>query len=154
MALNSSLWIDADETPRSVCREVLKQTGLSRSPDGRDNRLVGDGLAITVSSPAFEDGFVSGFGIDSHLRVWFSCLDKARSAQWTLNTVRSVVHLLKTYPRADALFLYSSDTPALLRKSGQLVLYRTAGLWAPGVEPSVLPLIEPGYEWADFDGDR
>jgi hypothetical protein len=154
LALDSSLWIDADETPHGIYRTLSKLEGLSPSPDGRTHRLITDGAAITASAPAFADGVLLDFGIDPHLRVWFTCLDKAQSAQWTLATVRCVAHLLDAYPKSDALFLYSSDTPALLRRSGRTTLYRTAGLWAPAVVPQVLPLIAPGYHWADYDGQR
>jgi hypothetical protein len=60
--------------------------------------------------------------------------------------VRAVVALLKQ-GEGDALFLYCSDSPALMRKDGKLILDSRSGIWKPVVKPAVLPLIDLPHEF-------
>jgi hypothetical protein len=92
----------------------------------------------------FGNGYLDATGIDAHLYVYFANIDKSDSAGWTRNTVNATMALLAAYA-GDALLMYCSDSPALMRKAGRLTLDPRAGLWMSGVEPEVLSLVPRPY---------
>lgn len=148
MSLDSSLYIDAAIRSADV-RDTLLRTGqFAVLPDDArgQTRLAADGvLVVCMASPTPQS--LDEFGIRARTHLYFANTDKEQTWAWTLNSVRAVMAMLHAV-RGDALFIYCSDTPALLRRSGAMVLDPSAGLWQPGIEPSVLPLVDLDYRFA------
>lgn len=147
MSLDSSLYLDATLGPENV-RTCLLQTGyFAAAPDFEKGlRLTAEGTLVTIFHRSPMMGPFEDAGIEARRHLFFANSDKENTAAWTLNTVRAVACLLER-SEGDALFLYCSDSPALLRKAGELILDERCGLWQRGVEPDVLPLIELPYRF-------
>jgi hypothetical protein len=145
MSLDSTLLIDTDASPVLV-QELLSRTGVFQMAGelGGAKLLRAEGVLIHVYVPPMGDVELQQAEIDAALEMFFDNTDNRLTYEWTLNPVRAVMALLHAYP-GDALFMYCSDSPALLRKGGRIILDRRAGLWDEGVEPNVLALVNLPY---------
>ena len=147
MSLDSSFWLDADLRPEGA-QAILVGAGIFERGDSYRHglRMFADGTILAVSPERSAFGPFQEAGIAPTLHFFFANSDNEKTRAWTENTVRAVVALLDSVA-GDALLLYCSDSPALLRKDGKIVLDRRCGLWQSGVEPEVLSLIAPPYEF-------
>lgn len=150
MSLDSTFWIDTRETPARV-QAILAESGhFAIGPDIKIGKQVfADGAIVAISRARLFADQRAALGIDPQLQLYFGCADNSKTAAWTTNTVIGVTTLLRLMP-GDALFVYSSQSPALLRKGGRLILDRRAGLWGEGVVPRVLPLVDLPYEFGEI----
>lgn len=148
MSLDSTFWLDAPAATAASAQQMLLVTaGFERlADDGGHKRLYAEACTVVIVRPTPPQFTLQDVGIDSTLQFFFVNTDKENTAAWTLNTVRAVMTLLHAFP-GDALLLYSTGSPALLRKGGSLILDRRCGLWAPDVEPHVLPLVDVPHSW-------
>ena len=150
MSLDSTLLIDV----RAKTTEVqlhLVNTGLFTPLDDVNGlkRAATDGCIVTIFPDAGMYDGPNEASIHVNKRLSFACSESGRSKEWTLATIRAVISLLGGVP-GDALLLYSGDCPALLRKSGKLVLDKRCGVWHPDTDPSVLPLVTLRYAWGEI----
>ena len=143
MSLDSSFWIDAPEVTPSDAQALLFNTGLfARLSDTQTRKqLAADGCIVTIALPSAPQFMLQDAGISATLHLFFANSDKNETKAWTWNTMRAVMCLLHAYS-GDALLLYSSGVPAMLRKGGELILDDRCGLWHPGVEPQVLAMVD------------
>jgi ABC-type molybdate transport system substrate-binding protein len=147
MSLDSSLWLSTI-LDAEAARDALTASGLfHEEPEiAKGLRLSADATLLTILFKPPVMGPFEDVGIRPTLHLFFANSDKENTAARTENTVRAVVNLLKA-DEGDALFVYCSDSPALLRKDGKLILDERCGVWKPGVEPKVLPLIDLPYQF-------
>src|SRR4051812_24882354 len=133
MSLDSSFWLDAPGATPASAHALLLNTGAFEHLDvvQKRKRLSAAGCIVTLSVPLPPQFTLQDVGIAATLHLLFANVDKDDTASWTLNTMRAVVCLLHAYP-GDAMLLYSTGSPALLRKHGDLMLDQRCGLWQPG----------------------
>ncbi len=150
MSLDSTLWIEIRAQPSQVQLHLLN-TGLFTRLDDINGlkRVATDGCIVTIFPDAGMHDGPREAGITVNMRLFFACTESEKSALWTFATIRAVISLLRGLP-GDALLLYSGDSPALLRKKGELILDKRCGVWHPDVEPNVLPLITLRYSWGEI----
>jgi hypothetical protein len=150
MSLDSTLWIEIRALPSEVQLHLVN-TGLFTRLDDVNGlkRAAADGCIVTIFPDAGMSDAPAETGIRANKRLFFACTQSDKSKEWTLATIRAVISLFRGAP-GDALLLYSGDSPALLRKGGVLTLDKRCGVWQPGVEPSVLPLITLPYVWGEI----
>jgi hypothetical protein len=143
MSLDSSFWIDAPGATPATAQALLLHTGFFGRLDDlqRHKRLLAPGCIVTITVPLPPQFTLQDAGITATLNLIFANSDKDETKSWTLNTMRAVLSLLHAYP-GDALLLYSTGAPALLRKRGDLLLDQRCGLWQPEVEPHVLQMVD------------
>lgn len=153
MSLACSFYFDTPVGPSEI-RACLAATGLFVPGHGRDaERLFAPGVCVSVMPERFRNDYLRATSIDAHLNVYFANSDKTNTGGWTRNTVNAVTALLDAYP-GDALLMYCSDSPALMRKAGRLTLDPRAGLWMPEIEPEVLSLMKQPYRFERIPIDR
>ena len=150
MSLDSTLWIEIRARPSEVQLHLLNTGVFARLDNaGTLKRVAADGCIVTIFPDAGKHDGPREAGIDANMRLFFACTSSDRSNAWTLATIRAVISILRGVP-GDALLLYSSDSPALLRRNSQLILDKRCGIWQPNVEPQVLPLISLRYVWGEI----
>jgi acetaldehyde dehydrogenase (acetylating) len=147
MALDSIFMIDVSDTPEAVSK-ILLDTGLFARGNDYNGRMVvtGPESSISIYAPPISQHALDQAGITATVSLFIANTDHRQSHEWTRNSVRAVTALLRAYS-GDALFLYCTDSPALMRKDGRIILDRRAGLWDEGVEPDVLSLVDLPFEW-------
>lgn len=143
MSLDSTLYVQAATSMEGVMRTLAMTAGFLHAP-GEVDEMAADGLWMSIEPLRPEDPRPIQAAVVCNFDLFFNCSHSSRTYDWTLNTVRAVMALLHAYP-GDALFMYCSDYPALLRKDGRIILDRNAGLWDEGVEPDVLSLVDLPY---------
>lgn len=146
MSLSNTLAIDTDATPADVRRVLLATGRFFALGDYNDRKCVGaEGVVIDIYAPPFEINSLLQAGIVASVELSFTNTDKRLLDAWLLNTLHAVIALLHAYP-GDALLLHCTDTPALLRKAGRIVLDEREDLW-DSIEPGILSLIKLPYEF-------
>jgi hypothetical protein len=148
MSLDSSFWLDAPGATPASAQALLLGTGFFEPLDDlqKRKRLSAPGCILTIAVPLPPQFTLADAGIAATLNLIFANSDKDDTKSWTLNTMRAVISLLHAYP-GDALLLYSTGSPALLRKRGVLMLDERCGLWQPDVEPQVLSMVDLPYRF-------
>lgn len=142
MALDASFWIDAPDSPADIQALLVTHCGFAAIDDlGAAKCATGAGILVFVSAEKTDEGCLEDAGIRARRKIYFSCSDKAHSAEWTRNVFRAVNTLLRAF-EGDALLIYAPDNPTLLRKEGDLILDERRGLWGADIEPQILPLID------------
>lgn len=152
MSLDSNFMIDTRASPEEI-RTLLLETGFfERGEDFNDRKVLeAPGLSASIYSPPIRINALRQAGISASVSIQLTNVNHLLTYDWTRNSVRAVVVLLHAY-RGDALFLYCTDSAALMRRGGRIILNRRAGIWEDGVEPNVLSLIDLPYEWGDIPG--
>jgi hypothetical protein len=145
MGLDASFMIEAEGAPAAL-KQVLLRTDYFESAEDIDGDKVvrATGVRISIYTPPIRTGVLEEAGVRANLALYLANSDNRFTYEWKLNSVRAVMALLHAYP-GDALFMYCSDSPALLRKDGRVILDKRAGLWDEGEEPQVLSLVDLPY---------
>jgi hypothetical protein len=148
MALDSTFWIDAAGGPEWAT-DILASSGMYRPADRPAGAYAAPGVLTIVNAASPGDPRLIEAGLSARVCVFFANTDKTLTSQWTLSTVRTVMLFLNA-TEADAYFVYCSDSPALIRRNGEVVLDPRCGVWKPGIEPETLPLVTMAYRWREI----
>jgi len=129
MSLEATFWIDSALKPAEL-QQLLVRTGFAALPQERKFLSAGsDGILMLISQNLSASDYLEEAGIAANLQVHFICTDKEASKTWTENVFRAVGALLREQ-EGDALLIYAPDYPALLRKSGELILDERRSFWS------------------------
>jgi len=150
MSLDSTLWIEIRAKPAEVQLHLVNTNLFTPLDDvGGFKRVAADGCIVTIFPDVGVHDGPREAGVDVNMRLFFACTESAKSKHWTLATIRAVISLLRGVP-GDALLLYSGDSPALLRKRGDVILDKRCGVWRADTEPQVLPFVTLRHTWGEI----
>ena len=162
MGIGQRFYLDTTAPPQTL-RDVVVQAGI-----GFEARPDFEYISIALTpathlgiremdKPTYGARIRPDNGVFAKRVLTFSAQDYMQLTEWQSESLRAMLTILKAYPEADAyLVQYDAELPALLRKSGRLVLSEqlTAdGIWDPA-RPHLalvdLPYtIEPLGPWDD-----
>ena len=128
MGIGQSFYIDTTAS-RQTLRDLIVQAGIGfeARPDFEyisNANTPATHLGIReMDKPTYSVRFRTDNGVFPKRVLTFSAQDYMLLDEWRSESLRAMLALLKAYPEADAyLVQYDAELPALLRKSGCLVL--------------------------------
>ena len=146
MSLVNRFYIDTARSRADVQETLLKLPHFVYEADFEHLKsLRAPGLFINIYNLDFERGVTRQAGIEARIGVSFNRSGVNAADTWEESTVRAVLALLHACS-GDALLMYCSDTPVLLRKDGKLILDKRTDLWEL-VGNDLLGLVDLPYEF-------
>ena len=153
MPIVAKLYLDSVASPEDVRADLLRTMPFEDEPDfERWKELSSDVMRVQIGRrlPSLNrlETYPEPFCIDYKITVYLFCrrkTDPKNREKYYVESVQTIVSLLKHFPGDAALLLYD-DVPMLARRSGALkLMYEEGGIWDASAPASRLSLVDLPY---------